>query len=145
MLPDRILRRHVGAVGWMEQLWPYITLMLIQEKPTVVHRGSQQLTMFHLSFTNHNPHTLLCPEVSLNRSLFTCFILFQCQRIHTFYMQVWNYSVLVFDDGNDCSLTTLDHRYNISVKSFWFSAVTIVKHNRPQWWILPLHPWKTNL
>lgn len=40
VLPDNIVCRYVCAVGSIGRLWLCVMLILIQEKSTVVHRGS---------------------------------------------------------------------------------------------------------
>ena len=62
VLPDRVLRRHVCAIGTIERLQVCVTLIVIKEMPTVVHRGSLTTNHLHLSFYHHTPHTLLCPK-----------------------------------------------------------------------------------
>lgn len=47
VLPDSLLSRHACAVGSIEQFWLCVTLILFQEKPTVVHR--ENLSTNHAS------------------------------------------------------------------------------------------------
>lgn len=69
VLPDSVLCRHICAVGSIQQLRLCITLILIQEKPTVVHRGS--LSTNHASSQLLSPHITL-PQIMTSTSLYSC-------------------------------------------------------------------------
>lgn len=66
MLPDGFLSRQVCSIGSIEQLRLCLTLILIQEKPTVVHRGSLS--------TNYASH-YVSQNSNINRTLFRYFFL----------------------------------------------------------------------
>lgn len=68
VLPERILCRKVCAIGSVEQLCLCVMLILIQEKPTGVHRGN--LTTNHASFFIITiPYST--PNINIHLSLFT--------------------------------------------------------------------------
>lgn len=114
-LPKGVFCRCVRAIDSVEQVGLCVTLTLVKEKPTVFQKEVWALVVLYLS--SHS-HIRITTNININ-------ILQSNKDIFAFrYREV-----------KKCSIKLRA----FSISHHWKSR------QMPQWGILPLHPWKTNL